>query len=373
MTASRIIRMAFPIQTIACCLAFSDPCPAGPPLSPAEVARISEKIRRYEIQRLAPRSAAIDAVRPADTQAGSHRDQCLHPTVANALAASDAHAADSDYAALHLGIIESLPQDKSPPLSASQPASADADRDARDRHWNRRRPLPRFLDTLERDLKELPGDLWHDTKNVYGRPINLVILGASYGGALALQEAGPDDTVERHFDNSNVFKRDWRDVFATAGNPAVHFALAGVWYLAGQQTQNDDTYQVGRTLFSALAINGLTVMAGQLATSDDAPNGQWGTFPSGHTSSSFCFASVMHEAYGPVAGIPLYGLAALVGVERLDSQEHYFSDVVFGAIMGTLIGHSVASGHDPEVFGFKVVPYADPYEGGAGIALYKAF
>src|ERR1043166_6383971 len=115
-------------------------------------------------------------------------------------------------------------------------------------------------------------------------------------------------------------------------------------------------------------------MIGQTATWDKSPNGEWGTSPSGHTSSTFCIASVLHEAYGPAVGIPMYALGTLVAIERLDDREHYFSDVVFGAVMGTVIGHSVASGRDPEFFGWKVIPYADPRDGGStGIALYKSF
>ncbi|MFO0974278.1 MAG: phosphatase PAP2 family protein [Phycisphaerae bacterium] len=236
-----------------------------------------------------------------------------------------------------------------------------------------RRPLlPGFGETVKRDAKEVGHDLWRDTKRVYGNPVNLAILGTAYGGALALQETGPDGTVERHYDRHSSFSHDWNEAFAATGNPAVHFALAGTMYLVGQQTQNDKTYEVGRALFSALIINDLTAIAGQAATSDKAPNGEWGTFPSGHTSSSFAVATVLNEAYGPFVGVPMYGVATLVGVSRLDDREHYLSDVAFGAVMGTVIGHAVASGRDPEIFGWKVLPYADPASGAAGVAIGKS-
>lgn len=260
------------------------------------------------------------------------------------------------------------------PQAGSQPAGGDARETAPPtRSTARRPPLPRFWDTVERDLRELPTDLWRDTKRVYGSPANLVILGVSYGGALALQQTGPDDTIESHYDRSHSFKKDWRDAFGAAGNPGTHFALAGIWYLAGQQRQDEKSYEVGKTLFSALTINGLSVLLGQAATYDRSPNGERGTFPSGHTSSSFVVASVLHEAYGPWVGVPLYGLAGLVAVERLDSGEHYFSDVAFGAVMGMVVGHSVASGRDPEFFGWRLVPYADPATGTTGLALHKSF
>lgn len=244
----------------------------------------------------------------------------------------------------------------------------------RDENYLRRPPLDSLWDTVKRDVKDMPGDLWRDTKLVYANPVNLVILGTAYAGSLTLQETGVDHSVEQHFQHDrHHFNEDWRDAFATTGNPGTHFALAGAWYLIGQQSRDDKTYDVGKTMFSALIINGLTVLIGQAATWDRSPNGERGTFPSGHTSSSFVMASVLHRAYGHAVGIPLYGLATLVAVERIDSGEHYFADVVMGGVLGTVIGHAVASGRDPEFFGWKVVPYASPHSGGTGVALMKTF
>lgn len=235
-----------------------------------------------------------------------------------------------------------------------------------------RAPLPSLWETVKRDVKEAPRELWRDTKRVYGNPTNLVILGTAYGGSLALQETGPDDTVEDHYrGHDRTFNSDWSDAFGVMGNPATHFALAGAWYLAGQQGGDTKTYEVGKTLFSALLINGVTVQLGQAASSDKAPNGEWGTFPSGHTSSSFVMAGVLDHAYGHAVGIPLYGVATLVGVQRLDSGEHYLSDVVMGGVLGALVGHSVASGRDPELFGWKILPYVNPESGASGVAFMK--
>ena len=236
----------------------------------------------------------------------------------------------------------------------------------------RKPPLDSFWDTVKRDVQDMPTDLWRDTKRVYTNPVNLVILGTAYGGSLAIQELGPDDSVEDHFDGQHHhFKKEWREAFAAAGNPGTHFAMAGAWYLLGQQTQDEKTYEVGKTLFSALIINGLTTLVSQAATWDRSPNGEMGTFFSGHTSSSFCMASVLHEAYGHLVGVPLYGLATLVAIERVEDQEHYFADVIMGAVVGTVIGHSVASGREPEFFGWKLVPYAST-NGGAGVAFMKS-
>ena len=236
-------------------------------------------------------------------------------------------------------------------------------------------PLPGLWETIRRDVRDMPADLWEDTKAVYTSAPNLLILGLAYGGSLALQETGPDDTVENSFsrDHHRTFRNEWRDAFGAAGNPGTHFALAGLWYLVGQQRQDEKTYQVGKTLFSALIINGLSTVAGQAATWDDGPNGELGAFPSGHTSSSFTFASVMHQAYGHWVGVPLYALSGLVAYERLESNEHYLSDVVMGGVMGLVIGHTVAGEHEFRLFGGEIVPYVDPYAGTSGIAWVRHF
>jgi hypothetical protein len=234
-------------------------------------------------------------------------------------------------------------------------------------------PLPGFWDTVKRDFKAMPDDLWRDTKKVYTSVPNLLILTATYGGSIALQTAGPDDKIERSFENQRIFSDCANDTFAALGNPGTHFALAGAWYLVGQQSQDDKTYNVGKKLFSALIINGLSTMVGKVATWDESPNGEWGTMPSGHTSSTFCFASVMHQEYGPLVGIPLYGLGTLVAMERLENEEHYFSDVVMGAVLGLVVGHTVAAEEELELFGGEIVPYADPITGSTGIAWVKHF
>lgn len=261
--------------------------------------------------------------------------------------------------------------------SDAAPAADSAARDeqaiVRAEKWAYRPLLPTFKENAKRDLKTMAPDLWRDTKRVYANPINLAILGVSYGGALAVQQTGPDKTVENHYDHHHTFSKDWRDAFGALGNPGTHFAVAGGMYLLGEQIQDEKTYQVSKALFSALIINGISTMVGQTATWDRSPNGEWGTFPSGHTSSSFCFATVLNEAYGPLVGVPLYGLGTLVAIERLDDGEHYMSDVLFGAVLGTVVGHSVATGRDPEFFGFKVLPYVDPAQGVSGVAFMKQF
>lgn len=62
-----------------------------------------------------------------------------------------------------------------------------------------------------------------------------------------------------------------------------------------------------------------------------------GSFPSGHTASSFAAATAVF-IYHKKAGAWLLGAAALMGFSRLYLYVHYPTDVLAGAVLGILLG-----------------------------------
>lgn len=61
------------------------------------------------------------------------------------------------------------------------------------------------------------------------------------------------------------------------------------------------------------------------------------SFPSGHTGSSFAVAVVLLLKLPKKYGIPALLLAALIGFSRLYLGVHYPTDVLCGALVGTMI------------------------------------
>jgi len=228
------------------------------------------------------------------------------------------------------------------------------------------------LRSFGRDAKEFLPALWEDTRATFTSPLAWVGFGAAGAAGIVLSASEADTKVENHYSRTGSKFPHWLDELGeTGGNPGVHFALAGVMYAAGLAGDDVRTYETSKTLLNALAINGLVTVALKGIVRTHSPNGDPYGWPSGHTSSSFCLATVMYHAYGPAVGLPLFAFAGFVGYERIDARNHDFSDVISGALIGMAIGHVVAKNHEARIAGFDVVPYADPARGAVGLALAR--
>lgn len=62
------------------------------------------------------------------------------------------------------------------------------------------------------------------------------------------------------------------------------------------------------------------------------------SFPSGHTMTAFASAMVIFRSCKKPIGVPVMLLACLIAFSRLYVGVHYPSDVIFGAVLGSLIG-----------------------------------
>ena len=62
------------------------------------------------------------------------------------------------------------------------------------------------------------------------------------------------------------------------------------------------------------------------------------SFPSGHSSGGFAVGTVIFMETKKRVGVPVLILALLIALSRLYVGIHYPTDVLFGAIIGTVIG-----------------------------------
>jgi len=86
----------------------------------------------------------------------------------------------------------------------------------------------------------------------------------------------------------------------------------------------------------------------------------YNSFPSGHTVAAFSLSSVLASRIDhPVATIVLYGAACLTGLSRMYTDEHWFSDVVFGGLFASAIGRSLVLWHEgrqADQQSFRIIP-----------------
>lgn len=65
------------------------------------------------------------------------------------------------------------------------------------------------------------------------------------------------------------------------------------------------------------------------------------SFPSGHTSIAFTTATLWYNWHGPAAGIPMYSLAFITALSRINDKRHWPADVIFGAVLGTVTARAL--------------------------------
>lgn len=62
------------------------------------------------------------------------------------------------------------------------------------------------------------------------------------------------------------------------------------------------------------------------------------SFPSGHTTASFAFATTALLRCQPAACLPILFLAFMIGFSRIYLRVHYLTDVVCGMLLGSTCG-----------------------------------
>ena len=201
-------------------------------------------------------------------------------------------------------------------------------------------------------------------------------------------------------DNSvrNVMKRNHNtsmdnimNVSEKLGSPQYGLALSGVLYLGGQFTQENELRKTGVILAEAVFLNGITTEVLKIVMGRSRPYNNEGNYdldfirindednslPSGHTSTAFTIATVLSQRIdNTFASIALYSFAGLTAVQRIYADRHWFSDVVLGAAIGTVVGLKVVkinSEYDNQNSSVKMNVYPVLSNGSYGAGLMLSF
>ncbi|MDH4066125.1 MAG: phosphatase PAP2 family protein [Acidobacteriota bacterium] len=217
------------------------------------------------------------------------------------------------------------------------------------------RPLAQLLPNLGRDVLRFPS---------LG---TAVILGV--GGALSAAAHRSDASLTTHAAAGGTDQ-----VFAVGGivgNGWVQGGIALGTYTVGRLKKHTATAHLGADLIRAQVLT--TVLTAGLKVAVDRtrpPNQDTGyagthSFPSGHSASTWTTATVLWRHLGWKTGVPASLVAAYVSASRLQQNQHYMSDVVFGAALGVASGYTVTFGHGSHRVSIAPAPVA----GGGAIVL----
>jgi hypothetical protein len=234
-----------------------------------------------------------------------------------------------------------------------------------------------LLGYIKADLNNWPDRILEDSGDTFLRIDNLCPLLLAGGASIAMHQHA-DKEIAEHLDKHSAFHGFADESLNVIGSPATHLTATGLWYVLSAENQDEFNKERAWTMMTALAVTDLTTAGLKLIRNNENPNGGNWAWPSGHTASSFAVASVLDEFYGSKVGIPAYALASLIAYRMMDTGDHWASDVVFGATLGWVVGHTIAGKHKKleklEVAGFKILPYASPQNGTViGISLMKRF
>jgi len=147
------------------------------------------------------------------------------------------------------------------------------------------------------------------------------------------------------------------------GSQLYQIPVAIAWWGIASAAGSSRHAEAGRDLLRAQLSTVSWTYAIKLATDRTRPNGDPRGFPSVHASTSFATAMVLQEHYGWKLGLPGFLLATYTAASRIGANEHWMSDVVFGAAVGMASGRTVTI-HMRE----KRVAFAPlPVPGGGGV------
>jgi membrane-associated phospholipid phosphatase len=194
-------------------------------------------------------------------------------------------------------------------------------------------PTPRHT-----GLRALVRNLASDVRHLPSKQ-NLFWVGV--GGSLALTAHPFDDNVHDGV-VGDPFAESFFKPGRVLGDTASLLGSASIVYAVGRLRDQPHVSHVGMDLIQALAVSEGLTEGVKHSVRRMRPDGSSRTsFPSGHSSNTFAFATALERHLGWRGAVPAYVLSSYVAISRLPANRHWLSDAVFGASVGIIAGRTV--------------------------------
>lgn len=184
--------------------------------------------------------------------------------------------------------------------------------------------------------------------------ISILVIGA-ISGVLAHRY---DNKINRYFNKKERLGGSLTDLGNSFGTRYLNLVVAGIQMIWDRSN--------GVAHVESLLGTTLMVIAMKKSIHRTRPNqDNEDSFPSGHTSIAFASSGSLSFAYGWKAAIPAYTLTSLTILARLESNKHWFSDLVVATSIGVFWARAAGIHHH----------YLAPiiFKDGAGVRFTYAF
>lgn len=130
------------------------------------------------------------------------------------------------------------------------------------------------------------------------------------------------------------------------GNKFLQILPNGIYVLSfglhAWLNDNETSKQRAIGMTKATLYSGLFTDILKPLINEERPNGGRHSFPSGHSTTAFAFASFVAAEHPWYYGAPAYLVASFVGFCRMHDNFHYLHDVMAGATIGMSYGVAMA-------------------------------
>jgi membrane-associated phospholipid phosphatase len=176
-------------------------------------------------------------------------------------------------------------------------------------------------------------------------------------GAIALSSLGDQPLREYAQSHRTAGSQQLLTPFSYYGTGFVLAPLIGGMYVGGLAFSQPWLHETGRCALTAVLLASLSTTLLKMTFGRQRPylneghtdfdwfqlrSSAW-SFPSGHTTAAFAMSTVLAcRIDHPAATVALYSIAALTAAQRIHDDNHWLSDVLLGAAIGTCVGWGVA-------------------------------
>jgi membrane-associated phospholipid phosphatase len=203
----------------------------------------------------------------------------------------------------------------------------------------------------------LVDDLRNDMFYLFGEPDFCAVVGMLAICPRVFDSAFKNESPEfTEMWGVSYFADQFFEFGESMGSAVLPLSASVICYSIGKVRHLSTAESFGRDLLCAQAINGLLTLSLKGVINRTRPDGTHYGYPSGHTSTAFTSAGVIHHYFGTIWGLSAYLTATYVGLSRLQENKHYLTDVIAGAILGSYVAYKVthkrekASGHSISPF-----------------------